>query len=130
MQTLRMRGVCRCVCPLLRGDAPGAARSGAVHMVGALIASLAIKLVPFLNLLVVPLMGLTSDPLPGVRAAATAAFADAVSLLPLAQVIVFSQHGNVLLTVAGHVVSSCRPQCMGCADDVCPVLFKPNRYCK
>ena len=55
-------------------------------MIGQLIANLGMKLVPFLNLLVVPLMGLTSDPQPSVRSAATAAFADAVSLLPLTQV--------------------------------------------
>jgi hypothetical protein len=55
-------------------------------MVARLIAKLGIKLVPFLNLLVVPLMGLTSDPQPTVRALATSAFADAVALLPLAQV--------------------------------------------
>lgn len=83
----RIEGLaCRFVCPLLQGQASDNARSGSVHMIGQLIANLGMKLVPFLNLLVVPLMGLTSDPQPSVRSAATAAFADAVSLLPLTQV--------------------------------------------
>jgi hypothetical protein len=73
--------------PQLRGGAPDGARSGAVAALGTLVAALGLQLVPFVNLIVVPLMGLTSDPLPAVRAAATAAFAASVALLPLAQVL-------------------------------------------
>lgn len=75
----------RFVVPMLHSNAPDAARQGAVAVVGRLIANLGLQLVPYANLLVVPLMGLTSDPLPPVRAAATSAFAASVALLPLAQ---------------------------------------------
>ncbi len=51
-----------------------------------LVSSLGLQLVPYANLLVVPLMALTSDPLADVRMAATSAFAATVALLPLAQV--------------------------------------------
>ncbi len=57
-------------------------------MLQALLERLGLGMVPYLNLVVVPLMGLTSDPLPDVRDAATSAFAAAVALLPLAQVII------------------------------------------
>ena len=57
-------------------------------MLQRLLDRLGMGMVPYLNLVVVPLMGLTSDPLPDVRAAATSAFAPAVALLPLAQVII------------------------------------------
>lgn len=70
---------------MLHGSAADAARQGAVTVVGRLTANLGLQLVPYANLLVVPLMGLTSDPLPPVRAAATSAFAASVALLPLAQ---------------------------------------------
>lgn len=60
-------------------------------MLQRLLDRLGMRVVPYLNLLVVPLMGLTSDSLPAVRAAATSAFAAAVALLPLAQV----SHGRL-----------------------------------
>ena len=72
--------------PLLRGGAPDAARSGGVAVLGALVARLGLQMVPYANLLVVPLMALTSDPCADVRTAATSAFAATVALLPLAQV--------------------------------------------
>ncbi|KAK9916950.1 hypothetical protein WJX75_009151 [Coccomyxa subellipsoidea] len=75
----------RFVVPMLHGSAADAARSGAVTVISGLIARLGLQLVRYTNLLVVPLMGLTSDPLPHVRAAATSAFAASVALLPLAQ---------------------------------------------
>ncbi|BDA40363.1 TATA-binding protein-associated factor 172 [Coccomyxa sp. Obi] len=75
----------RFVVPMLHGSAADAARQGAVAVMGRLIANLGLQLVPYANLLVVPLMGLTSDPLPPVRAAGTSAFAASVALLPLAQ---------------------------------------------
>ena len=81
---LRMR---RHLLPQLAGSAPDGARSGSAACLGALVAQLGLQLVPFVNLVVVPLMRLTSDPMPGVRASATSAFASAVALLPLAQVL-------------------------------------------
>ena len=65
-----------------------AAKAGALQMLQRLLDGLGMGMVPYLNLVVVPLMGLTSDPLPDLRAAATSAFAAAVALLPLAQVII------------------------------------------
>ncbi len=55
-------------------------------MIGALVQQLGTRLVPYLLLLVVPLMGRMSDPLAAVRQHATAIFAPVVALLPLAQV--------------------------------------------
>lgn len=72
--------------PLLDGAAPPASRQGAVHMIGSLVQQLGTGLVPYLLLLVVPLMGRMSDPDPAVRQLATATFAPVVALLPLAQV--------------------------------------------
>lgn len=46
----------------------------------------AVRLVPYLQLLVVPLLGRMSDPLPAVRRLAAPAFASIVALVPLAQV--------------------------------------------
>lgn len=62
------------------------AKSGALHMLQQLLSALGMKMVPYLNMLVVPIMGLTSDSAPAVRATAISAFAAAVALLPLAQV--------------------------------------------
>ena len=56
-------------------------------MIGSLVQQLGTGLVPYLLLLVVPLMGRMSDPDPAVRQLATATFAPVVALLPLAQVI-------------------------------------------
>ena len=72
--------------PLLDGASPPASRQGAVNMVGSLVQQLGTSLVPYLLLLVVPLMGRMSDPHPTVRQLATATFAPVVALLPLAQV--------------------------------------------
>ena len=55
-------------------------------MIERLLSTLGMRMVPYLNLLVVPIMGLTSDSAPAVRASATSAFAAAVALLPLALV--------------------------------------------
>jgi hypothetical protein len=43
--------------------------------------------VPYLQLLVVPLLGRMTDPLPAVRNLAAPAFASIVSLVPLSQVM-------------------------------------------
>ena len=72
--------------PLLDGASPPASRQGAVNMLGSLVQQLGTSLVPYLLLLVVPLMGRMSDPDPAVRQLATATFAPVVALLPLAQV--------------------------------------------
>ena len=72
--------------PLLGAGAPPRARQGAAQMMGALVQQLGTALVPYLLLVVVPLMGRMSDPDSAVRQAATATFAPVVALLPLAQV--------------------------------------------
>lgn len=81
----------QCVCyrhlvPLLAASAPPHARQGAVQMVDALVKGLGTAVVPYLLLLVVPVMGRMSDPVAEVRQLATATFAPIVALLPLAQV--------------------------------------------
>ena len=76
--------LCRWLLPILSAQK---AKSGALHMLQLLLDRLGMRMVPYLNLLVVPIMGLTSDSAPAVRAGATSAFAAAVALLPLAQVI-------------------------------------------
>lgn len=72
--------------PLLGSSAGAPARQGAVSMVGALVRQLGTGLVPYLLLVLVPLMGRMSDSEAAVRQAATATFAPVVALLPLAQV--------------------------------------------
>ena len=75
----------RHVLPMLAGSAPDDARRGGVAAAAAIAGALggcdAAHALP----LVVPLMARIGDPLPGVRGAATAAFASAVALIPLAQ---------------------------------------------
>lgn len=70
---------------MLAGGAPDDARRGGVTLAAALAAALGGGRAAHALPLVVPLMGRMSDALPGVRAAATAAFASAVTLIPLAQ---------------------------------------------
>ena len=73
--------------PSLDGTAALQSRQGGVQLVWALVQRLGTGLVPYLLLVVVPLMGRMSDPDPTVRQAATATFAPVVALLPLAQVL-------------------------------------------
>lgn len=74
-------------------------------MVNALVKSLGTALVPYLLLLVVPLMGRMSDPDAAVRQLSTATFAPMVALLPLAQVT----HTLVVVESLDYVVAaSCR----------------------
>ena len=94
--------LCRELLPCLSAQV-AAAKSGALRMLQRLLDRLGMRVVPYLNLLVVPLMGLTSDSLPAVRAAATSAFAAAVALLPLAQV----SHGRPTLVLT----RTKQPQC-------------------
>jgi hypothetical protein len=70
---------------MLAGGAADDARRGGVALAAALAAALGPARAAAALPLVLPLMGHMGDPLPGVRAAATAAFAPAVALVPLAQ---------------------------------------------
>ncbi len=74
------------VAPLMEGVADDTGRAGAVQLVARLVARLGARLVAYTVLLVVPLLGRMSDPLPAVRAPASACFGQLVALLPLAQV--------------------------------------------
>jgi TATA-binding protein-associated factor len=76
----------RLLLPGLDGTRPAAARLGVVQTVGAVAARLQTALVPFVVLLVVPLLRRMSDPHPGVRRGAALCFGRLVALLPLAQV--------------------------------------------
>ena len=77
---------------MLSGNESEAGRQGAVALVSQLAEQMAEALVPYAFLLVVPIMGLMSDPSRSIRTAATSAFAVMVGLLPLAQV----RHGGSL----------------------------------
>jgi TATA-binding protein-associated factor len=74
------------VLPLMAATADDVGRAGAVQLVARLVAQLGHKLVAYTVLLVVPLLGRMSDPLPAVRGPATTCFGALVALLPLAQV--------------------------------------------
>lgn len=63
-----------------------AGRQGAVQLVSHLIEMLKEALVPYLYLLVLPMMGCMSDQSQSLRLAAASCFAGMVTLLPLAQV--------------------------------------------
>jgi hypothetical protein len=77
----------RLLLPNLDGARPAAARLGVVETVGAVAAQLGTALVPFVVLLVVPLLRRMSDPHAGVRRGAALCFGQLVALLPLAQVL-------------------------------------------
>lgn len=105
---------CRHLVPLLAASAPPHARQGAVHMVDALVKGLGTAVVPYLLLLVVPVMGRMSDPVAEVRQLATATFAPIVALLPLAQVTCptsLSWHCSSIVScsVENHVETSHAP---------------------
>ena len=76
----------RHVVPALDSSAQALSKQGAIHLVSSLTQRLGTRLVPYLLLLVVPLMGRMSDPVVDVRQPASATFAAVVALLPLAQV--------------------------------------------
>lgn len=93
---------CSHLVPLLAASAAPCAREGALQMVDALVKGLGTAVVPYLLLLVVPVMGRMSDPVATVRQPATATFAPIVALLPLAQVTcpgLLSWHQYQLCTV-------------------------------
>ena len=73
------------IAPLLVSTAADAARLGAVVAMREIVNSLGLKMVPFVQLSVVPLLGRMSDPHPGTRAVASSCFAAVVALMPLAQ---------------------------------------------
>ena len=76
----------RALLPLLAGDAPDASRLGGLLALTLLLRALGLEAVPYALLVVAPLMGRMSDPLPAARSLAARAFAGVVALLPLAQV--------------------------------------------
>jgi hypothetical protein len=76
----------RLLLPQLDGSRPAAARLGVVETVGAVASALGTALVPYVVLLVVPLLRRMSDPHAGVRRGAALCFGRLVALLPLAQV--------------------------------------------
>ena len=71
--------------PLLSAGEAENSRLGGLLAVDSLISRLKTAIVPYSLLVIVPLMGRMSDPLPSVRAMASKAFASVVALLPLAQ---------------------------------------------
>ncbi len=73
------------ISPLLVSTAAEAARLGAVVAMREIVNSLGLKMVPYVQLAVVPLLGRMSDPHPGTRAVASSCFAAVVALMPLAQ---------------------------------------------
>jgi TATA-binding protein-associated factor len=73
------------IAPLLVSTAAEAARLGAVVAMREIVNSLGLKMVPYVQLAVVPLLGRMSDPHPGTRAVASSCFAAVVALMPLAQ---------------------------------------------
>lgn len=75
-------------------------------MIGSLVQQLGTGLVPYLLLLVVPLMGRMSDPDPAVRQLATATFAPVVALLPLAQVDIPCLHAFLQALSCMYAVAS------------------------
>eukprot|EP00192_Tetraselmis_astigmatica_P001352 CAMPEP_0117692082 /NCGR_PEP_ID=MMETSP0804-20121206/26113_1 /TAXON_ID=1074897 /ORGANISM="Tetraselmis astigmatica, Strain CCMP880" /LENGTH=1797 /DNA_ID=CAMNT_0005505457 /DNA_START=126 /DNA_END=5519 /DNA_ORIENTATION=+ len=74
----------RLLVPMLSGSSD-AGRRGAAEALSGVVTRLRARLAAHTVLLLVPLLGRMADPLPGVRRAATAAFAHLVELLPLAQ---------------------------------------------
>jgi len=73
------------ISPLLVSSAADSARLGAVVAMREIVNSLGLKMVPYVQLAVVPLLGRMSDPHPGTRAVASSCFAAVVALMPLAQ---------------------------------------------
>ena len=71
--------------PLLAAGPTDAFRLGAVVSLREIVDALGLRMVPFVQLAVVPLLGRMSDPHPGTRAIAAKCFAAVVALMPLAQ---------------------------------------------
>jgi hypothetical protein len=88
------------VLPMLSSNETAEGRQGAVQLVLCLVNQLQEVLVPYLFLLVVPIMGCISDHNHSLRMAATSSFASMVALLPLAQV----NHCSSCLMILAAVV--------------------------
>ncbi|KAG7669536.1 hypothetical protein KSW81_007689 [Nannochloris sp. 'desiccata'] len=73
------------ISPQLVSTAAEAARLGAVVAMREIVHSLGLKMIPYVQLAVVPLLSRMSDPHPGTRAVASSCFAAVVALMPLAQ---------------------------------------------
>ena len=67
MMTRPFCPACRHALPMLHGGAPDSARRGAAAAVAAWMRQLSVRLVPYLLLLAVPLLGRMSDPDPAGR---------------------------------------------------------------
>lgn len=78
-----MERVAMSVLPLLEAGAADAARRGAVEAVACVVEALQLDVVPYVVVLVVPLLGRMSDRDEPVRLAATHSFAQLVRLMPL-----------------------------------------------
>ena len=111
MGVLRVPLYCSHLVPLLSASAPPHARQGAVHMVDAVVKGLGTAVVPYLLLLVVPVMGRMSDPVAQVRQLATATFAPIVALLPLAQVI-WARRPLLFVLLPMHSLSASEVSCL------------------
>ena len=69
--------------PCRAGGAPESSRVGALLAARQLIRALGLRMVPYVLLLVVPLIGRMSDASPLARGLASACFASVVALVPL-----------------------------------------------
>ena len=72
------------------GGAPESSRVGALLAARQLIRALGLRLVPYVLLLVVPLIGSMSDASPLARGLASACFASVVALVPLMDRVSFT----------------------------------------
>lgn len=79
-----MPSVLATVTPLLAAGAPDASRLGAVVAAQEIVSALGLKMVPYVQLAVVPLLTRMSDPAPATRSVASRCFASVVALMPLA----------------------------------------------
>jgi TATA-binding protein-associated factor len=79
-----MPAALRLATPLMAAGGEAAARLGGVVAARELVAALGLRMVPYVQLAVVPLLGRMSDPSPPARAVAARCFASVVALMPLA----------------------------------------------
>lgn len=86
--------------PALGSSASPSSKQGAISLIGSLTQRLGTRIVPYLLLLVVPLMGCMADSMLDVRQPASATFAAVVALLPLAQASALC----LALTSSNHAV--------------------------
>jgi TATA-binding protein-associated factor len=72
------------ITPLLAADKPDAARLGGVLALRESVRALGLRMVPYVQLAIIPLLGRMSDSVSLTRTVASRCFADVVSLVPLA----------------------------------------------